>query len=140
MSELNGVGMMPSQELVKRLAEGERWCPVECVNTTARLKEDAFGWIKMLLQSGRLAVPEHPPLLRQLASLEYAQTEAGMMRISVPESRGHDDLAMGLALAASTLMRDDTWGPGGLAPLPDSGWDAHRPRPSREVDFMSVLW
>jgi hypothetical protein len=95
VSECNGVGAMPSQELAAKVG----WRVVEPVHTTAALKEDAFGRIKVLLQQGRLILPRHPALLLQLNALEYEQSDSGVLKISVPERRGHDDLAMGLALA-----------------------------------------
>ena len=73
-SEMNGVGAMPTQELAERLGD-ER---VLGVHTDARLKEDAFGRLKLLLQQGRLRLPRHPGLLRQLTALEYEQRDSGM--------------------------------------------------------------
>lgn len=99
VSELNGVGQMPTQTLERRL----RGCRVEGMSTTARGKEDGFGRLKMLLEQGRLALPRHPALLRQLNALTFETTEAGSTRISVPEREGHDDLAMAAYLAASAL-------------------------------------
>ena len=72
--------------------------------TTSKLKQDGFGYVRLLLQQHRLRLPRHPALLKQLAALEYEQLESGLLRISVPEARGHDDLAMSLCLAALPLM------------------------------------
>jgi hypothetical protein len=80
---------------------------VEPVATTAKVKEDAFGFIKLLLQQQRLMLPRHPSLLRQLSALEFSMTEGGSMRIAVPERAGHDDVAMSLALAVLPLMSDE---------------------------------
>jgi hypothetical protein len=99
MSEENGVGAMPSQELAKR------GLPVVPVYTTAALKEQAFSTIKFLLQQGRMQLPANAPrLLGQLAALEFEERDAGSMRIAVPERAGHDDLAMAFALAALGLV------------------------------------
>ena len=119
ISECNGVGAMPSQELQARMAGAQRGAVVEPVHTTSALKEDVFGFVKLLLQQGRLDLPRHPGLLKQLASLEYSLTEAGTVHIAVPERAGHDDLAMALGLATIPLMREDGWlsGRGPLAPL-----------------------
>jgi hypothetical protein len=68
------------------------------------LKQDGFGYVRLLLQQHRLRLPRHPALLKQLAALEYEQLESGLLRISVPEARGHDDLAMSLCLAVLPLM------------------------------------
>jgi hypothetical protein len=96
VSEANGVGAMPSQELARR--RGRR-IPVHAVHTTAASKEDGFGTIKLLLQQQRLVLPRHAGLLAQLSALEFVQRDSGLASIAVPEHRGHDDLAMSLCLA-----------------------------------------
>jgi len=105
MSEENGVGMAPTASLGKLLWEhGVSADVVEAVTTTARLKENGFGFVRLLLQQGRLRLPRHPELLKQLAALEYEMTESGLLRISVPERVGHDDLAMALCMAVLPLI------------------------------------
>jgi Terminase large subunit, T4likevirus-type, N-terminal len=105
MSEENGVGMAPTASLQKLLWEhGVSADVVEAVTTTARLKENGFGFVRLLLQQGRLRLPRHPELLKQLAALEYEMTESGLLRISVPERVGHDDLAMALCMAVLPLI------------------------------------
>jgi len=104
-SETNGVGQMPTEVLGKALWQaGRSDVALEPVTTTARSKENAFGFVRLLLQQGRLRLPRHTGLLKQLAALEYEATESGGLRIAVPERAGHDDLAMSLALAVSPLM------------------------------------
>lgn len=121
-SETNGVGQMPTEELRERLwnTRGRTW--VEPVHTDARRKENAFGMVKLLLQQGRLVLPRHPALLRQLAALEFETAESGLTRIAVPERAGHDDLAMALAQAVSmvgvTRVEIDRFDPSGRL----SGW------------------
>jgi hypothetical protein len=105
--EANGVGAMPSQVLGKRFAEGGQAGVVETVWTTAALKENAFGYLRILLQQGRIELPREPALLKQLRSLEFEQTPLGGLRIAVPERAGHDDLAMSLCLALSAVMVND---------------------------------
>jgi hypothetical protein len=107
VAEGNGVGAMPSAVLQSRLSELGVGSLVEVVMTDLRLKESAFGWLKLLLQQGRLELPNHPPLLRQLRNLSFERLPAGGVRISVPERAGHDDLAMALCLAASAVMGGD---------------------------------
>jgi hypothetical protein len=102
-SETNGVGAGPSQLLQARLIERRCGTSVTPVSTTAKSKEDTFGALKLLMQQGRLALPRFPPLLRQLAALEFSTTETGTVRISVPERAGHDDLAMALCIAATGM-------------------------------------
>jgi hypothetical protein len=48
VSEANGVGAMPSQELQARMAAAERPGVVEAVYTDVRLKQDALGFVKLL--------------------------------------------------------------------------------------------
>lgn len=104
-AETNGVGQMPTQMLARRLWEASGGVEVVApATTTSRLKEDLFGFMKLLIQQGRLVLPRHPSLLRQLGALEFAMGEGGAMRIAVPERSGHDDVAMSFALALRPLM------------------------------------
>ncbi|MCR8899716.1 hypothetical protein NWF34_22530 [Gordonia sp. GONU] len=107
ISETNGVGQMPTQVLKQRMNElpydgSLRY--VNAVATTIHRKNAGFSRMKVLLQSGRLVLPNHPDLLRQLHALTYEQTEIGTLKISVPENIGHDDLAMALMQAVSTIQ------------------------------------
>lgn len=104
ISEENGVGQMPSSVLGRAFYNVGRAGVVEGVTTTARLKETGFGFVRLLMAQRRLRLPRHPSLLRQLSALEYEQLESGLLRISVPERAGHDDLAMSFMLAALPLM------------------------------------
>lgn len=104
VSELNGVGAAPTETLTMQAwAKRELRTRVVGVHTDARRKESAFGTIKLLLQQGRLVLPRHPELLRQLASLQFEERESGQTRIAVPENLGHDDLALALAQAVSAI-------------------------------------
>jgi hypothetical protein len=102
-SECNGVGAAPTELLQTALYQRDARGYVVGVHTTAATKENAFGGLKTLAQQGRLQLPRHPSLLRQLANLEFAITESGNTRICVPEHQGHDDLAMSLCLAGHDL-------------------------------------
>lgn len=107
ISETNGVGQMPTQVLKQRMNElphDGSLHMVSAIATTAARKNAGFGRMKVLLQSGRLVLPNHPDLLRQLHALTYEQTEMGTLKISVPENIGHDDLAMALMQAVSTIQ------------------------------------
>lgn len=132
-AETNGVGQMPSQVLARRLWEAYGGVNVVApVSTTSKLKEDLFGFMKLLMQQGRLDLPRHPSLLRQLAALEFSMGEGGAMRIAVPERAGHDDVVMSFALALQPLMAgelvplvtevfgmedlDENWDDGGWVP------------------------
>ncbi|MDH3021557.1 terminase family protein [Gordonia alkanivorans] len=107
ISETNGVGQMPTQVLKQRMNElpyDGSLRHVNAVATTIHRKNAGFSRMKVLLQSGRLILPNHPELLRQLHALTYEQTEIGTLKISVPENIGHDDLAMALMQAVSTIQ------------------------------------
>jgi len=105
--EQNGVGAMPSQILAKRFAEAGQPGVVEPVWTTAQMKENTFGYLRILIQQKRIELPREPALLKQLRSLEFEQTPLGGLRIAVPERAGHDDLLMSLALALTAVMPND---------------------------------
>ncbi|MEJ7772547.1 MAG: hypothetical protein WKF51_11650, partial [Geodermatophilaceae bacterium] len=102
-SEVLGVGDYPTTSLDRRLYEAGLGGVVIPVATTAKLKENGFGLIALLIQQGRLELPPHPGLLRRLAGLEIERGETGSSRIAVPDRVGHDDLAMGLCFAALQL-------------------------------------
>ncbi|QIK50216.1 hypothetical protein G8C36_22240 [Gordonia terrae] len=107
ISETNGVGQMPTQVLKRRMSDLPPDGDVHFVNavtTTAHRKNAGFSRMKVLLQTGRLVLPNHPDLLRQLHALTYEQTDMGTLKISVPENVGHDDLAMALMQAVSTIQ------------------------------------
>lgn len=104
VAETNGVGQMPTQSLAKQLWTSTGRDVVVPEHTTSRTKEDLFGFAKLLMQQGRLKLPRHPSLLRQLGALEFAIGEGGVMRIAVPERAGHDDVAMSFALALRPLI------------------------------------
>ncbi|MFV9456223.1 terminase large subunit domain-containing protein [Rhodococcus sp. NM-2] len=107
VSEENGIGQFATESLRQairrerhRMQHNTR---VSGVATTQQRKMNGFGAIKVLLQQGRLVLPEHPDLLRQLNALEYENTDSGLMSIAVPDNLGHDDYAMSLMQAVSTV-------------------------------------
>jgi Terminase large subunit, T4likevirus-type, N-terminal/Terminase RNaseH-like domain len=105
ISEENGVGQMPSSVLARAFYSVGRAGVVEGVTTTSRLKQDGFGFIKLLMAQRRLRLPRrHVELPKQLRSLEYEMLDSGLLRIAVPPNRGHDDLAMAFMLSVLPLM------------------------------------
>lgn len=102
-SERNGVGEFPTSQLQAHLYERETRSRVAPIWTDQRRKMSGFGRIKGLLQADRLVLPLHPPLLKELRSLEFEQAANGGVRIAVPERAGHDDLAMALLQAISCV-------------------------------------
>jgi hypothetical protein len=114
-SESNGVGTGPTEVLQETLAERglSRW-RCQPVWTTAQRKQAGFGILKLLLQGNRLVLPADPLLRRQLEALEYETSEAGTVRIEVPATKGHDDVAMAACQAASCINHVSA----GRPPLP----------------------
>ena len=104
VAETNGVGQMPAQVLHARMSELGLPEVVVPVTTTARTKETTFGYVKLLLQQGRLRLPNDPRLLKQLRALTFETQPTGGVRLAVPDALGHDDLAMALSMAAQALM------------------------------------
>lgn len=112
-AETNGVGGMPVQQLHKAMVLAGHGAVVQPISTTARLKEDAFGFAKLLVQQGRLEIPRAATsLLKQLAGLEFETTETGLTRIAVPDRVGHDDVVMAFAMAVLQLQGSE------LLPVP----------------------
>jgi hypothetical protein len=120
-SEVNGVGAGPTQELRRMLGErthselagalqqGALPTAVHwflSVTTTARSKTDAYGRLLWLLEQGRLILPRHPDLLRQLAGLRFEQGARGFTHIEAEDAAVHDDVADALMLATGPYVAD----------------------------------
>lgn len=117
VSEANGVGAAPSEDLVRRVGSSA----VQVTYTTIRSKEDALGRVRTLLADGRLALPAHQDLLRQLRGLSVRPTATGQLSIAAANPAVHDDLADALCLAISAVPWD--LGAGSTAdPGPDTEW------------------
>lgn len=111
-SEVNGVGDAATRMLELELQRRRQGAPTTWVYpvwTDMRRKQAGFGKVKMLLQRRLLVLPRHPELLKQLRALEFEQSQAGGVRISVPENKGHDDLAMALMQAVSAVSDPEAW-------------------------------
>ncbi|MGC7152973.1 terminase large subunit domain-containing protein [Paenarthrobacter ureafaciens] len=105
-SEVNGVGAYPTQDLAATLQRQHVAGWVSKVWTDAKRKQSGFSKIKGLLQRGRLILPNHPELLKQLRALEFQQLDSGSTRIAVPERAGHDDLALSFMQSVSMVFPD----------------------------------
>lgn len=137
VTEMNGVGAMPSEELLRRL--GRR---VVGVHSSQRSKEDAYSRLRALLSDRRLVLPDDLELMRQLQGLTYAPTKSGGLTIEAGDPNVHDDLADALSLAVSAIPHDTR---GGVpSPQPDAvEWletaggvrVPHNPRPRRRGAF-----
>lgn len=97
LTEANGVGAWPSEELGQRM----RGVLVESVHSSQRSKEDAYGRVRALLSSGRLVLPDHAGLLRELLGLTCEPTPSGGLSIAAGPEAVHDDLADALSLSVT---------------------------------------
>jgi hypothetical protein len=100
-TETNGIGGMPSQELLRRARAAHPstrflW---NQHSTTAASKTTAYTTLLSLMQRGQLVLPRHPLLLRQLAGVRFEVRSRGLMGINT-EDVPHDDVADSLMLAA----------------------------------------
>lgn len=109
VAEVNGVGQYPVEDLARRLgasvvsrvmAPSSSWEALLPWSTTARNKQDAYGRLKGLLQAGRLVLPRHPDLMRQLTHLRFTMKER-TIAIEADSPAVHDDIADALALAVA---------------------------------------
>lgn len=105
VTEMNGVGAMPSEELTRRL--GRR---VVGVHSSQRSKEDAYSRLRALLSDRRLVLPDDLELIRQLQGLTYSPTASGGLSIEAADPNVHDDLADALSLAISAVPHDTRGG------------------------------
>lgn len=81
-----------------------RSLPVEPVVFTVPSKVELFGRLKNAMEAGRLVLPNHPDLLRELSTFEYRISEAGNLLLH-HVAGGRDDHPDSLALAASAITR-----------------------------------
>jgi Terminase large subunit, T4likevirus-type, N-terminal len=137
VTEMNGVGAMPSEELSRLL--GRRVMPL---HTSQRSKEDAYSRLRALLMDRRIVLPDEVDLLRQLQGLSYAPTGGGGLSIEASDPNVHDDLADALSLAVSAIPHDTRGGvvspePEGVEWLETSGGVRvpAAPRPRKRGSF-----
>lgn len=101
VSETNGVGAYPSEELGQKLLR-TRVIPV---SSTQSSKEDAYGRLAALLAERAIVFPDHPEMLRQLGGVSAQPTPSGGLRIAARAESIHDDIPDALSLAAAGLPR-----------------------------------
>ena len=101
VSETNGVGAYPSEELAQKLIR-TRVIPV---STTQSSKEDAYGRVSALLAERGIVLPDHPEMLRQLGGVSAQPTPSGGLRIAARHESMHDDIPDALSLAVAGLPR-----------------------------------
>ena len=76
--------------------------PVEPVNFTVPTKVELYSRLKAALESGKLILPNHTDLLRELSLFEYRISEKGNLLLHHPPG-GHDDFPDSTALACREL-------------------------------------
>jgi len=75
---------------------------VEGIRFTLQSKQDMYSNLKILMESGRLIIPNHKKLIMQLMDLRYEATGTGQLKIHHSE-RGHDDLCF---IAGTRVLTD----------------------------------
>ncbi len=78
--------------------------PVDPVVFTAPSKAELYGRLKAALEAGKLVLPDHRDLLRELSTFEYTISVRGNLLLHHGVG-GHDDYPDSLALAARPLTR-----------------------------------
>ncbi|MEE9237185.1 MAG: hypothetical protein V3U52_05300 [Thermoplasmata archaeon] len=78
--------------------------PVDPVPFTAPSKAEMYGRLKAAMEAGRLVLPDHRDLIRELSTFEYRISERGNLLLHHAVG-GHDDYPDSLALAARPLTR-----------------------------------
>lgn len=71
---------------------------VQGIRFTLQSKHDMYSNLKILMESGKLKIPNHKKLRAQLLDIRYEVTSSGLLKIHHSD-RGHDDLPDALALA-----------------------------------------
>lgn len=73
---------------------------------TARSKPELYFDLKNSLSQGRLSLPDHPEMVRELRALEALRTSGGNYKIGAPRGQ-HDDFVTVLALLANRIRRSE---------------------------------
>jgi phage FluMu gp28-like protein len=69
---------------------------------TTKSKEDVFSNLKLMMEQGKLKIPNHKKLIYELKDFRYEITAAGNIKLHHSEG-GHDDFVDALACAAHGL-------------------------------------
>lgn len=96
--DATGVGDPLAEMLQQRLSDNRTGVRVEPVVFTASTKRTMIESLALAMEQGRLAIPPHPKLLRELHAFTASRTTSGQIRLQAQGSE-HDDLVIALALA-----------------------------------------
>lgn len=102
-----GVGEPIYDDLCKR---GLR---VEPFKFTEQSRKDLLTNLQLLLEQGKIKIPEDETLINELQSFQYTLKEGGKVKIQVPDGL-HDDMVFSLALACWQLPENPLPKPGSL--------------------------
>ncbi len=78
--------------------------PLDAVPFSLPGKVELFSRLKAAMEAGRLVLPDHPDLVRELSTFEYRISERGNLLLH-HVAGGHDDYPDSLALAARDLTK-----------------------------------
>jgi hypothetical protein len=81
---------------------------VESVNFTVGSKIELFGRLKNAMEAGKITLPQHPDLLRELSTFRYRISPTGNLLLHHVEG-GHDDYVDSLGLAAREVTTVEVW-------------------------------
>ena len=69
---------------------------------TVKSKQDVFSNLKLLMEQGKIKIPDHKKLIWQLKDFRYELTPSGNIKLHHSDG-GHDDLVDALGCAAHAL-------------------------------------
>lgn len=69
---------------------------------TERSRRELLDNLRLLLEEGRIKIPDDETLINELRSFQYSLTDTGRIKVGVPEGV-HDDTVMSLALSVWRL-------------------------------------
>lgn len=75
---------------------------------TARSKPELYFDLKNALSQGKISLPDHPEMVRELRALQALRTSGGNYRIGAPRGQ-HDDYVTVLALLANRIKRSSEY-------------------------------
>lgn len=80
----------------------ERGLQVEPYKFTEKSRKDLLTNLQLILEQGRIRIPNNEQLVAELKSMQYHLSDQGKLKIQVPNGM-HDDLIMSLALCVWEL-------------------------------------
>ncbi len=96
--DATGIGDPLGESLQTHLSERRLRVRVELVHFTASSKRMLIESLVLAMERGRITIPPHPDLLRELHAFSASHTASGHVRLQARGSE-HDDLVIALALA-----------------------------------------